>query len=40
MAGWMGNMYRVWDKMDEAKRDTVRSEAQDWLAKLDAGETV
>jgi len=36
----MGNMYRVWDKMDDAKRKTVRREAQDWLARLDAGDTV
>jgi len=36
----MGNMYRVWDRMDEAKRETVLSEAEAFLAKLDAGETV
>jgi deoxyribodipyrimidine photolyase-related protein len=36
----MGNMYRVWDKMDDAKRETVLSEATAWLEKLDAGETI
>ena len=36
----MGNMYRVWDRMDEAKRKTVLAEADDWLARLDAGEPV
>ncbi len=36
----MGNMYRVWDRMDEAKRDAVRTEAQAWLARLDAGDVV
>ena len=36
----MGNMYRVWDRMDAAKRDTVLAEADAFLAKLDAGETV
>lgn len=36
----MGNMYRVWDRMDEAKRETVLKEADAFLAKLDAGETV
>lgn len=36
----MGNMYRVWDKMDDAKRETVLSEATLWLEKLDAGDIV
>ena len=36
----MGNMYRVWDKMDDAKRATVLSEARAWLAQLDAGDPV
>jgi deoxyribodipyrimidine photolyase-related protein len=36
----MGNMYRVWDKMDEAKRDTVLTEAAAWLDRLDAGDPV
>ena len=36
----MGNMYRVWDKMDEAKRATVLREADAWLLRLDAGEVV
>jgi len=33
----MGNMYRVWDRMDEDKRTTVLAEADAWLAKLDDG---
>jgi deoxyribodipyrimidine photolyase-related protein len=36
----MGNMYRVWDRMDETRRQTVLSEADAWLARLDAGEVV
>lgn len=36
----MGNMYRVWDRMSDEKRETVLSEADAFLAKLDAGETV
>lgn len=36
----MGNMYRVWDRMDEAKRDTVLAQADDWLAQLDDGAPV
>ena len=36
----MGNMYRVWDRMDADKRETVLTEAEDWLARLDAGEAV
>jgi len=36
----MGNMYRVWDRMDEAKRALVLAEAHAWLGKLDAGDVV
>lgn len=36
----MGQMYRTWDKMDEAKRETVLEEAEAFLKKLDAGEPV
>ncbi len=36
----MGNMYRTWDRMDETRRETVLREAEDWLARLDAGEAV
>ena len=36
----MGQMYRTWDKMDEAKRETVLKEAEAFLKKLDAGEPV
>ena len=36
----MGNMYRTWDRMDQGRKKTVLAEAQDWLARLDAGETV
>jgi deoxyribodipyrimidine photolyase-related protein len=36
----MGNMYRVWDRMDDAKRQTVLAEADDWLARLDDGAPV
>jgi deoxyribodipyrimidine photolyase-related protein len=36
----MGNMYRVWDKMDETRCDTVLDDAKNWLAKMDAGEAV
>ena len=36
----MGNMYRVWDRMDEAKRETVIKEADAWLLRMDAGEAV
>ncbi|WP_375254451.1 cryptochrome/photolyase family protein, partial [Yoonia sp.] len=33
----MGNMYRVWDRMDAEKRATVLRDAEAWLAKLDEG---
>lgn len=36
----MGNMYRTWDRMDEARRETVLSEAEAWLQRLDRGEIV
>jgi deoxyribodipyrimidine photolyase-related protein len=36
----MGNMYRTWDRMGEDRKETVLSEATDWLARLDAGEPV
>ncbi|MEN8839556.1 MAG: cryptochrome/photolyase family protein [Octadecabacter sp.] len=36
----MGNMYRVWDRMDAAKRETVLKDADAVLGKLDAGEIV
>jgi deoxyribodipyrimidine photolyase-related protein len=36
----MGNMYRTWDRMDGDRRETVLSEAGDWLARLDGGEVV
>lgn len=36
----MGNMYRVWDRMDESKRETVLAEAGAWLAKLESGALV
>ena len=36
----MGNMYRTWDRMDPARRETVLRDAAAWLGRLDAGETV
>ncbi|MGR3493365.1 MAG: cryptochrome/photolyase family protein [Shimia sp.] len=36
----MAQMYRTWDRMDEARRETVLTEADAWLGKLDAGEVV
>ncbi|MGJ8623484.1 MAG: cryptochrome/photolyase family protein [Yoonia sp.] len=36
----MGNMYRVWDRMDAEKRETVLAEADAWLDKLDDGQGV
>jgi deoxyribodipyrimidine photolyase-related protein len=36
----MGNMYRVWDRMDDTRRATVLNEAGQWLDRLDAGEMV
>lgn len=36
----MGNMYRTWDRMEPARRDTVLRDAEAWLARLDAGAPV
>ncbi|MCV3271442.1 cryptochrome/photolyase family protein [Roseobacter sinensis] len=36
----MGNMYRTWDRMDAERRATVIAEADAFLKRLDAGETV
>ena len=36
----MAQMYRTFDRMDEARRETVLAEAEAFLQKLDAGETV
>ena len=36
----MAQMYRTWDRMDAGKRETVLSEAEAFLARMDAGERV
>ncbi len=36
----MGNMYRIWDRMDESRRKIVLYEAAVWLDRLNAGEVV
>ena len=36
----MGQMYRVWDGMDEGRRRTVIAEGSAFLARLDSGEPV
>jgi deoxyribodipyrimidine photolyase-related protein len=36
----MAQMYRTWDRMDEASRAAVIRDADAFLARLDAGETV
>jgi deoxyribodipyrimidine photolyase-related protein len=36
----MGNMYRVWDKMDAKRRDQILAEADDFLQRMAAGEKV
>ena len=36
----MGNMYRVWDRMDDERRETVLAEADAFLTKLSDGEAV
>lgn len=36
----IGRIYATWDRMDEARRQTIRTEAADFLARMDAGETV
>lgn len=33
-------MYRTWDRMDAERRETVLRDADDWLARLDAGDVV
>ena len=35
----MANMYRTWDRMEGGKRRAILSEAEGWLAGMDAGET-
>jgi len=36
----MAQMYRTWDRMDAAKRETILSEAGDFLDRMSAGEEV
>ncbi|WP_174843518.1 cryptochrome/photolyase family protein [Thalassococcus sp. S3] len=36
----MGNMYRTWDRMDASRKETVLSEAQALLDRMDAGEMI
>ncbi|MEJ8562968.1 cryptochrome/photolyase family protein [Yoonia sp. GPGPB17] len=36
----MGNMYRVWDRMDDVRKEAVLREANDFLQRMDAGELV
>ncbi|WP_298969491.1 cryptochrome/photolyase family protein [uncultured Roseobacter sp.] len=36
----MGNMYRTWDRMDADRRETVLAEAEGFLKRLEAGETI
>lgn len=36
----MGNMYRVWDRMDDARKEAVLTDAALWLARLDKEELV
>lgn len=36
----MGNMYRVWDRMDEDRKGTVLMEAEDFLDRMVAGDSV
>jgi deoxyribodipyrimidine photolyase-related protein len=36
----MAQMYRTWDRMEEARRDTVLREAEAFLARMEAGETL
>ena len=33
----MGNMYRVLDRMEASRRDAVLLQAEDWLARMEAG---
>ncbi|MDX8354891.1 cryptochrome/photolyase family protein [Cognatiyoonia sp. IB215182] len=36
----MGNMYRVWERMNDTRRETVLSEAEGFLARMEDGEIV
>ena len=36
----MAQMYRTWDRMDDAKRETILSEAGEFLDRMSAGEVV
>jgi deoxyribodipyrimidine photolyase-related protein len=36
----MAQMYRTWDRMKEDHRDTVISDAEDLLRRLDKGEVI
>ncbi len=36
----MAQIVRSWDRMDDTKRETIRAEAANWLARMDAGEAV
>ncbi len=36
----MGNMYRTWDRMNPDKRETIVAEADAFLKRMDAGETI
>ncbi|MCB5198761.1 cryptochrome/photolyase family protein [Loktanella sp. TSTF-M6] len=36
----IGRIYGTWDRMDDAKKETILSEAQAFLDRMDAGETV
>jgi len=36
----MANMYRTWDRMDVAKRETILADASAWLARMDDGSMV
>ena len=36
----MGQMYATWDRMDDERRDTILSEADSWLRRLDQGARV
>ncbi|MEM1360515.1 MAG: cryptochrome/photolyase family protein [Pseudomonadota bacterium] len=36
----LAQVYRTWDRMDDARRAVTLQDAEAWLARLDAGETV
>ena len=36
----MGQMYATWDRMDDAKKQTIRDEAEDFLDRMSKGEVV